>query len=42
MFSSKANLEAHVLSVHKGIKKHKRANEDMEVYLNLKIETVDS
>ena len=44
VFSKKANMKAHVLSVHKGIKHHKRdkKHDDVQVYLNLKIETVGS
>ena len=44
MFSQKVHMKSHVLSVHHGIKqqKRKRVNEAMEVYLNLKIETVES
>ena len=46
MFSKKANLKAHTLSVHKGIKrirnKREKVHEESNVYLNLKIETVNS
>ena len=43
MFSRKSDMKVHLKRVHNGIKRWvKDQDEEMKVYLNVKIETVDS